>query len=1177
MVVVTGIMLSVFIANAQEGRANRKDKNPTPQNDSLINSTTYAFSASSGVALEDMSSGTTRLLSYIEDNASSILTDIGFNFRFDGDNFTNFSANANGVMTVGQIWTGEGSVNQINTGTQPKIAPYWDQLCVGSNGNVHYKTVGSPGSRKLIVEWKNMKITRGTGCFNEGSGIFQVWLFEQTGIIQFVYGAGMTQVTTAGGYSVGIHKGASTNFASVTTATSSVSYTTPDNSQTSAISAGTSYIFTPPTAAAPTGASFSNITRYTMRVSWTDNASNETAYEVRRSTDGVRYTFAGSYPAGTTFIDDTGLIPGTEYFYKINAVTDGAFSTDLDASATTSPYGVVNSVAAGGLWSNPATWVGGVLPGAGDHVTIVGGSTVVIDTDTTIGKLTVGEPANLAKVENAKPEGSSPATLMFSETTLTNVAVADDITVVAGSSFLTGGGTITEHLLSVGGDVINNGTFDLSTNLGATGAILNFVGFENAVLTGSGLVTDVSAIRINKIPSATMELNATNFTAGDLATDNARSGYLTLTSGIFKIGGTFTGTHRTFAGTSDYTISEHAAFWLNNPNYTVAGQETSAIFFGSLRVSVGTYNIGLTPPGNFVPDQSLQLREGSRTLLEGGNLNVAHSLKEVDTTRLLATSFFQTGGTATVCTRGSSFDPCLALRQSNRPTVAQISGGKIVLQNGARFHCFRCFTSDTPIVQFGNEFSEQQYIFRSLGDIPNVVVDTTTGGHFLHLTDDNGATTIGTMNIGLGGLVDLENQPVTITGESIVVNGWLAGNRPSTNLIIKGANTVFSGTGSTLGFLTTLELRGQNFTHSAGGEFRLKNLRLVSGNLIGADGLTMQTTDFNPTTITIGDPSGILTPGTIDAAPIFELGVGGQAVRYIKTGTARTTGPEINPTRQLSALEFSPTLQTDTLTIAGGELTVRDLTLTAGRVVATGANGVLHSGTLSGANGYIYGSFTRKFENQNSFTYPIGLNSRLGPTFTPTSLHVSPTYVMVGTANGWMPGLTPSTSLAQNWTISVNGDIGGRFTFPWTNSEVNGNESNYKLWQAVGSGQPQIILFSLDAGANTISMTTDTSAFNGTWGVGEELDPGVSISGTVANADGMPLRNAAIRVTGGNLTTPIFVYTGNFGTYIVPGLLMSQTYTVTVGAKRYRFNPSSVEVTTTGNMTGINFTANPQE
>ena len=121
-----------------------------------------------------MSSGTTQLVAPSTDDNNSILSNIGFDYWFDGVRFTQFGVNGNGFARLGLAPTGTSFTNSIATTTNaPKIMPFWDDLCVGTNGKVHFKTIGSAPNRKLVVEFLNMQITRGAGCAGAGAGIFR--------------------------------------------------------------------------------------------------------------------------------------------------------------------------------------------------------------------------------------------------------------------------------------------------------------------------------------------------------------------------------------------------------------------------------------------------------------------------------------------------------------------------------------------------------------------------------------------------------------------------------------------------------------------------------------------------------------------------------------------------------------------------------------------------------------------------------------------------------------------------------------------------------------------------------------------------------------------------------------------------------------------------------------------
>jgi hypothetical protein len=85
----------------------------------------------------------------------------------------------------------------------------------------------------------------------------------------------------------------------------------------------------------------------------------------------------------------------------------------------------------------------------------------------------------------------------------------------------------------------------------------------------------------------------------------------------------------------------------------------------------------------------------------------------------------------------------------------------------------------------------------------------------------------------------------------------------------------------------------------------------------------------------------------------------------------------------------------------------------------------------------------------------------------------------------------------------------------------------------------------------------------------------ISVSGRVSTASGMPIRNAAVTVQGGDLAEPITVYTGSLGFYTIDGLHAGVTYILSVGAKRYRFDDAVRAVTPLESVAGLDFVARP--
>ena len=151
-------------------RSARPDLLSGPPSLDLISAATYPMTVANGVALEDMSTGTTQLVAPGVDDTASPVTNMGFEFWYDGVRHNLFSVNANGLARLGGTAVTTAFDNASGTGgfatttNAPKIAPYFEDMCVGTNGKIHYKVVGSAPNRKLVVEWSNMQVTRGAGC-----------------------------------------------------------------------------------------------------------------------------------------------------------------------------------------------------------------------------------------------------------------------------------------------------------------------------------------------------------------------------------------------------------------------------------------------------------------------------------------------------------------------------------------------------------------------------------------------------------------------------------------------------------------------------------------------------------------------------------------------------------------------------------------------------------------------------------------------------------------------------------------------------------------------------------------------------------------------------------------------------------------------------------------------------
>ena len=327
-----------------------------------INSTTYPFQSSFGNVLEDMSTGTTQLIEPTRNNGSSgQLHDIGFDFFLATTRFTQYDVSPNGFIRLGELVSLPSITNNLNANSQsPCIAPYWDYIFVSSQGKVHAKTIGSAPNRKLVVEWKNMRIP-GIGDISTGNATFQLWLSETSGKIEFVYGAGMVFNNSNGGYTVGFNR-TGTNFSSVQVINSIAGHFASVNNNTTGIGNGRKFAFTPPIPNAPFDLQITNVTDTGMRLAWTPNGTTYTRYVIYGSTDsGNTYNYFTQLSGFSHIFRD--LQPGTIYHWRIHNLSSGGLSNPLEGIQTTNPAAPPVTTWTGNentIWNNADNWTNGV-------------------------------------------------------------------------------------------------------------------------------------------------------------------------------------------------------------------------------------------------------------------------------------------------------------------------------------------------------------------------------------------------------------------------------------------------------------------------------------------------------------------------------------------------------------------------------------------------------------------------------------------------------------------------------------------------------------------------------------------------------------------------------------------------------------------------------------------------
>jgi large repetitive protein len=305
----------------------------------------------------------------------------------------------------------------------------------------------------------------------------------------------------------------------------------------------------------------------------------------------------------------------SEYFNQKN------YNSDFASSAFTP----TTSTGTGGDWNNAATWVGGIIPGPGEHVTIVSGAIVTIKDNTA---------------------------------TCQNITINTNGTLTVSGSFN----------LEVNGSWVNDGTFNAGTGT------VSFKGNINSTISGRSSTAFYNIV-VDKGATTSTILEATGAGGGDIS----NIGNITLIHGLFEMTGGI------FQFTSNPNIPNGAGFWVKGAtlNSVAAAPGFSIDNNGWIKVSTGTLNVG-TASGN-----DLHTATGGILQIDGGVVNVSGSLYNSAGTALITGGTTNLATVGNNSAQGSFYmSPSTDLTISGNPLIiinkqTSGSGGDITILNSA--------------------------------------------------------------------------------------------------------------------------------------------------------------------------------------------------------------------------------------------------------------------------------------------------------------------------------------------------------------------------------------------------------------------------------------------------------------------------------------------------------------
>ena len=622
--------------------------------------------------------------------------------------------------------------------------------------------------------------------------------------------------------------------------------------------------------------------------------------------------------------------------------------------------------------------------------------------------------------------------------------------------------------ITIGGNVVNQGTNTTSFVLTSTGAV-NISGTVQSTANGT--------ITFPNITTATVTLGGFNWSSGTFNIAATHNNVLTINGTVSISGGTVNWIASaaqtiTIAGNASFTggtitTTNRTTVTLNSVNITIGGSSSNPTFStATTKLVVGnptptqlvTVNIGSLNPvvaGDFEVNNTTGLAQAVK--FTGGTLNINGTLSftagkvvisDIANLVVKGASFTNTAGYETteqgrVSLAGSAaqtfggagtfgtieFNNSAGMTTSSAVTLAgniylttgtvNNTGGAItidnstvyptIVRNNGSFNAAPTFNSMVNVTYIGGDKGSGNELPTATDKLNNLTVATTTGnvaGKGV-VTVATATTVNGTITVNANQALLIDAVTLTMKGASIVLNGDIANEGIGKLSLAASTGTTITGNG----YLPPIDIAAGSTGNVINGP------KAIINQLVGTDNQRGGGDDFDPTTTSA---NGALTFGNGTAGLTLSL----SGVAFDGTDLGSITTANANNSLVLG----SDIQMSGNLTHAAGTINLGGFTLThLGTGPAFTGGAITTNGTLVFGDGSTTGATTLTL-NTSDVTIAANININLGAAATTFTLGGGNNLVAAGNLTVTKGTLTLGQNLTvtgSNFTLTSNGSVAG--------------------------------------------------------------------------------------------------------------------------------------------------------